>query len=194
MDPTFASRYMVLSPSSTYVLTSCSWSLLKVLLLEVTCLEAPLSTYHSMPEMVLDERHETMDKCVSILGESSSTLADASVLLANFFGACCPPPSHDIEKHSGETSETWNTYVAQVLLSLIRETWILFLPFLTLLSLLLLHSADEGKLLLLYLRHCPVLSSSGWTLPIASQRWKAFLRHRTIGQKDSKKKRTHLRP
>lgn len=135
-----------------------------------------------------------MDKRVSILGESSSTPADASVLLANCLGVFCPP-SHDIEKHSGQTSETWNTYVAQVLLSLIRETWILFLPFLTLLSLLLLHLADEGNiLLLLYLWHCPVLSSSGWILPIASQRWKAFLRHRTIGQKDSKKKRTHLRP
>jgi len=53
-------------------------------------MDAPLCTYHPTVEMVLMERHETMEKTVSSLDANSSSLAEASALLVNSFYHCLP--------------------------------------------------------------------------------------------------------
>ena len=88
--------------------------------------DAQPSTCHPTPDIVLDERHETIEKTISSLNVSSSNLAKAYALLTNYFCCnlllalplhllttlhslqtifvvtCCllsPSSSHDTEKH-----------------------------------------------------------------------------------------------
>ena len=70
-----------------------------------------------------------MYKCVSILGESSSTPADASVLLADCFGVFCPP-SHDqdsmvLSKLELVDHQTQQKYIPSLLsLKLKGDSWL----------------------------------------------------------------------
>jgi hypothetical protein len=105
-------RYLASLHNSTCILTYFSWSVLKTLLLNVTCLDDPLSTYHPTIEMVLVAIHDTMENIVLSLDDKSST-PEVSTLLQIAYVICSfPSSSWDTKTHSGPS---WNiTYDSRI--------------------------------------------------------------------------------
>ena len=74
MEPTHLTEYVASSPRSMVIYPSCSWILLNSDLLNVICLDAPLSTYQPTLDTMLVDKQESMEKEVSNKEVISSTL------------------------------------------------------------------------------------------------------------------------
>lgn len=179
--------YVASSPSPTYMPAFCAWNSLKALLLKVRCLDAPLSTYHTTLDMMLDERDETMEKAISNLDASSSTLTEASKLLQASFVAFIlfSPSSKDTKKHNGQTFDPGNTW--KWLSLLLGSSLTLLGP--SYLTVLQFSSCRCGIHFSLLLHTCNCCQSH----LIASERWETYLGHKHSGQKATKETKTHLR-
>lgn len=125
MDPTLVTRYVASSPSSTCMPTSPKvWRRPSCQRSYVWRLHCP---HTSWDQTILDNMHETIEKCISSLDENSSNPYKLFLLLRLTLPLLIMLRSTMPKLMTLETLD-----VAQVLFSMVRGTWILFLPFLTL--------------------------------------------------------------